>query len=68
MISELVRKNRSYRRFDESHAISRGTLEELVELARLSASAANKQPLKYILSCDPARNAAILRRWPGPRI
>jgi nitroreductase len=75
MISELVRKNRSYRRFDESHAISRGTLEELVELARLSASAANKQPLKYLLSCEPARNAAVfetlawaayLKDWPGP--
>jgi len=46
-----------------------------VDLARLSASAANLQPLKYVLSCEPARNAAIfatlawagyLRDWPGP--
>jgi nitroreductase len=47
----------------------------LVDLARLSASAANKQPLKYILSTDPGMNslifqniawAAYLRDWPGP--
>lgn len=51
------------------------TLRELVDLARLSASAANKQPLKYILSCDPEKNALIfphlawagyLKDWPGP--
>ena len=51
------------------------TLRELVDLARLSASAANKQPLKYILSCDPDRNAIVfstlawaasLKDWPGP--
>jgi len=75
VIKELVRKNRSYRRFDESHAISRDTLKDLVDLGRLSASAANLQPLKYVLSCEPARNAAIfetlawagyLKDWPGP--
>jgi nitroreductase len=51
------------------------TLRELVDLARLSASGANLQPLKYILSCDPATNAqvypllgwaAYLRDWKGP--
>jgi nitroreductase len=51
------------------------TLRELVDLARLSASAGNQQPLKYILSCDPQKNALIfshlawaayLKDWPGP--
>ncbi|NIT61478.1 MAG: nitroreductase, partial [Phycisphaerae bacterium] len=51
------------------------TLRELVDLARLSASAKNLQPLKYILSCDPERNALIfqhltwagyLENWSGP--
>ena len=51
------------------------TLRELVDLARLSASASNRQPLKYILSCDPEKNAlifpclggaAFIELWPGP--
>ena len=32
-----------------------------MDLARLSASAANLQPLKYILSCEPEKNARIFR-------
>jgi nitroreductase len=72
---DLVIKNRSYRRFDESHTISRETLVELVSLARCTASAANRQPLKYILSTDPEMNARIfsclawaayLKDWDGP--
>ena len=45
MVKELVLKNRSYRRFQEDAAIERHTLEELIELARLSPSGANRQPL-----------------------
>lgn len=75
MIRDLVLKNRSYRRFYQETPISIDTLRELVDLARLSASASNKQPLKYILSCDPQRNAVVfqnlawagyLKSWPGP--
>lgn len=75
MIRELVLKNRSYRRFDEDFVIDLETLKELVDLARLTASAANKQPLKYILSCERSENAVIfshlawagyLKDWPGP--
>jgi nitroreductase len=75
MIRDLVLKNRSYRRFYEHEAIDRETLTELVDLARCSASGANLQPLKYILSCTPERNAQVfstlawaghLREWPGP--
>jgi nitroreductase len=75
MIRDLILSNRSCRRFDEGFAIERRALEELVDLARLSASAANLQPLKYILSCEPERNARIFRHlawaaylkdWGGP--
>ena len=75
MIRELVEKNRSYRRFYEDVPVSVETLRELVDLARLSASAANMQPLKYLLSCDRKKNALIfehlawagyLKDWPGP--
>ena len=75
MIRELVLKNRSYRRFYQDVAIEVETLRELVDLARLSASGGNLQPLKYILSRDPQKNASIfqclawagyIKDWPGP--
>jgi nitroreductase len=75
MISELVEANRSCRRFYEDQQVELKTLEELVDLARLSASGANLQPLKYILACRPDVNAEIfsclawagyLKDWPGP--
>ena len=47
MLKELVAKSRSYRRFDEAVKISRQTLVGLVDLARLSPSGANMQPLKF---------------------
>jgi nitroreductase len=75
MIADLVRKNRSYRRFYQEVVIGHDTLRELVDLTRCCASAANLQPLKYILSCEPDRNALIfkhiawaayLKGWQGP--
>lgn len=75
MLKDLVRKNRSYRRFDEKTPVSTETLRELVDLARLSPSAANRQPLKYFLSNTPETNSKIfpclawagyLPEWPGP--
>jgi nitroreductase len=74
-IKELVRKNRSYRRFHQDVQIDMGTLRELVDLTRYGASARNGQPLKYILSCDEEKNGVIfphlawagyLTDWPGP--
>ena len=59
MLKDLVLKNRSYRRFHQDVAIEHETLRELIDMARLSASAANRQALKYILSGDPKRNALI---------
>lgn len=73
--SELIKANRSYRRFYEERTVDRTVLEELVDLARLSASAANLQPLRYMLFCDAAANrkifphlawAGYLKEWPGP--
>jgi len=72
---DLVLKSRSYRRFDAKVPIDRQTLLDLIELARRSPSAANRQPLKYVLSCEPGMNAKIfstlawagyLPEWPGP--
>jgi nitroreductase len=71
----LVKENRSCRRFDNTVKISPQDLTGLVDLARHCASAANNQPLKYILSTDEQTNQAIfdclgwaayLKDWPGP--
>ncbi|MBU4554784.1 MAG: nitroreductase family protein, partial [Candidatus Desulforudis sp.] len=59
MLSDLVHRNRSYRRFSQSTKIEEATLRELVDLARHTASAANLQPLRYMLSSDAVRNALI---------
>ncbi|HEY41906.1 MAG TPA: nitroreductase family protein [Dehalococcoidia bacterium] len=75
MIKDLILKNRSYRRFNEDVTIEMETLRELVDLARCSASASNRQPLKYYLACAPETNARIfptlrwaaaLTDWSGP--
>lgn len=74
-LKNLIRENRSYRRFKEDETVTRETLEELVDLARLSPSGANLQPLKYMLSWEPRLNGEIfphlawagyLKDWQGP--
>lgn len=75
MIENLIRKNRSCRRFYQNNSVDMQTLEGLVNLGRLSASAGNLQPLAYALSCNTKKNdeifsclawAAYLKDWPGP--
>jgi nitroreductase len=75
MIGELIKQNRSCRRFYQDHRIDPETLKGLVDLGRISASGANLQPLKYIICCDPEQNskifsclawAAYLKDWKGP--
>lgn len=75
MIKDLILKNRSYRRFYENETVDVNTLKELIDLARLSASATNLQPLKYILSNTEEKNEGIfetlgwagyLKEWNGP--
>lgn len=75
MIEDIIKASRSYRRFHEDKPISEDTLRYLVDLARLSPSAANLQPLKYIISADRKLNerifptlawAGYLRPWMGP--
>jgi nitroreductase len=50
---DLILKNRSYRRFDQSQKVDYKILENLVNLARLSPSGANRQPLKYLIYNSP---------------
>ena len=74
-LKELIFKTRSHRRFDETYRIDAKTMESLIDLARLSPSGANKQPLKYIYyntvsDCEKVFPylawAGYLTDWPGP--
>jgi nitroreductase len=74
-IYDLMKKCRSIRRFDESSEVSRSTLLELVELARLSPSSSNMQSLRFCLVNDRERCntitgllgwAGALKEWKGP--
>ena len=74
-VKDLMKANRSYRRFIQDEPVERKVLEELIKLARLSPSGQNIQPLKFFLSCRPDTNAMIfkhigwagyLKDWPGP--
>lgn len=74
-IKDLLLANRSYRRFHQSPVLSEQDLMDLVDSVRLSPSARNDQPLRFILVESPkACNtlfpftawAGYLRDWSGP--
>jgi nitroreductase len=76
MVSELIRKNRSFRRFHQEVAVPEIDLREMVDNARLTASGRNAQTLRYVLSNTPDMNARIfpllswagyLAGWGGPK-
>jgi nitroreductase len=72
---DLIRKNRSYRRFYQQEGIPLSQLTELANYARLSPSSGNIQGTKMFLSAEPLQNATIfqylrwafyLKDWEGP--
>lgn len=65
--ARTVRITRTYRRFDEGDPIPADLLEGLVELARLTASGANRQPLRYRIVSDAATRSRVFDtlRWAG---
>ena len=74
-IYDLVYKNRSYRRFNQNQQIGTKQLRELINLARLSGSGANRQALKFLLVNDDAACSRVfpatmwagyLKDWDGP--
>ena len=74
-LKDLIYKTRSYRRFNESHTIGFDTYESLIDLARLSPSGGNRQPLKYLIynrheECEKIFPylawAGYLKDWHGP--
>ena len=76
MIKDLIKRNRSYRRFYQNERIERGQLAGWIELARFSASGRNTQSLKYVLVTEeevcskvfPLLSwAGYLKDWGGPK-
>lgn len=75
MIKELIYKNRTYRRFDQSSRFSENKLEEFIDLARLSPSSRNQQALKFKIICEKEECdllfpslawAGYIPEWAGP--
>lgn len=76
MFENLIKTNRSYRRFYENEGLCRETLVKLINYARLSPCGANRQMLRYYISCDKLLNGKIypglrwagyLKDWDGPK-
>ena len=75
ILLELLKRDRSYRRFDESFKIDLCTLKKLIGLTRYCSSGRNLQPLKYYIineeeKCDSIfpllKWAGYLTDWDGP--
>ena len=75
MIYDLILGNRSYRRFNEDRKVAKDELLKMVEGARMSASAANLQRIRYALVDGEEQCAAVfdtlafagyLKDWDGP--
>lgn len=66
-LKDIVRKSRSYRRFFQDRLIGDELLEGWVDMARLTPSGRNMQPLKYALVNTPERCAELfpLLAWAG---
>ena len=74
-LRELLKSNRSFRRFDNSLPVGEDTLHRLVGLTRYCSSGRNLQPLRYRLVSSPEECSAVfpalkwagyLTDWDGP--
>ena len=65
-LMELLATRRTYRRF-EQREIPREVLEEILYAARLASSAANRQPLSYVVvrGKEEVEDVFCLTRWAG---
>lgn len=77
MLIDSMKNTRSYRRFRQEPAPSMHDLEKLIDIARLTPSTANKQPLKFILVTDKQALSEVfsclswagyLKDWEGPSL
>lgn len=75
-LRELLKKDRSVRRFDENKPVKTDLLKNLIELTRYCGSGRNLQPLKYRIVNEPSECdkifpllswAGYLPEWGGPK-
>ena len=67
MISELLKKDRTFRRFDENFKTDNSTLKTIVEQLRFCHSASNQQGIVYRIVTEQETNNKIfpLLKWAG---
>lgn len=65
-LMKLLETRRTYRRF-EQREISQEVIDEILTAARLASSAANRQPLSYIVVKEPDKVAEVFAhtKWAG---
>lgn len=65
-LMELLKTRRTYRRFEQKE-ISQEIIDEILVAARLASSAANKQPLSYIVIKDARKVESVFAhtKWGG---
>jgi nitroreductase len=75
MVHELIKNTRSYRRFDKTRPVTEAELRDMIEAARCSGSAANRQRIRFNLvnergACNEIFEnvafAGYLKEWAGP--
>ncbi|MDE6296669.1 MAG: nitroreductase family protein [Muribaculaceae bacterium] len=64
---QLMKSNRSVRRFKEDERVSTNTLRDLVELTRYCPSGRNAQPLRYVMVNSPEECEKVypVLKWAG---
>ena len=65
-LMDLLKTRRTYRRFEQKE-IAQEIIDEILVAARLASSAANRQPLSYIVIKDAAKVAGVFEytKWAG---
>lgn len=65
-LMELLKTRRTYRRFEQK-PVSEEILQEILLAARYASSAANKQPISYVVVKDPQKVKEVFgyTRWAG---
>lgn len=75
ILKDLLKQNRSFRRFDQGVRIPLKELEDLIEQVRFCASGRNAQPIRYVVLNTPEECekifpclawAGYLTDWNGP--
>ena len=67
MLLDLVKRARSYRRYDPKKPLSKEDVKDLVETARLTPSAGNLQRLRYLAVLEKSEVLALTKevKWAG---